>query len=189
MIIDIYSRYVPGWMLAHAENATPGRGAARRHRRQAEHRPRPADHPRRPRLADDRQARRVPARRPRRHQVALAGRTAQQRQPVQRKPVPHPQVPARVPRPLRLLSRTPTPSAAGSSAGTTTSTVTPASGSTRPPTSTTGEPKQSASKRAVVLDAAYASNPERFVRKPPQPPALPTAVWINEPKEDPATTQ
>jgi putative transposase len=44
-------------------------------------------------------------------------------------------------------------------------------------------------KRAIVLDAAYADHPERFVRKPPEPPALPTAVWINEPKEDTATTQ
>jgi putative transposase len=44
-------------------------------------------------------------------------------------------------------------------------------------------------KRADVLNAAYAAHPERFVRKPPQPPALPTAVWINEPKEDPTTTQ
>jgi len=44
-------------------------------------------------------------------------------------------------------------------------------------------------KRAIVLNDAYAIHPERFVRKPPQPPALPTAVWINEPKEDPATTQ
>ena len=43
--------------------------------------------------------------------------------------------------------------------------------------------------RAVVLDAAYAAHPERFVRKPPAPPALPTAVWINEPKEETATTQ
>jgi putative transposase len=43
--------------------------------------------------------------------------------------------------------------------------------------------------RAEVLSAAYAAHPERFVRKPPQPPALPTAVWINEPKEDTATTQ
>jgi putative transposase len=43
--------------------------------------------------------------------------------------------------------------------------------------------------RAVVLNAAYAEHPERFVRKPPQPPALPTAVWINEPNEDPTTTQ
>jgi len=44
-------------------------------------------------------------------------------------------------------------------------------------------------KRGFVLDAAYADHPERFVRKPPEPPRLPTAVWINEPKEDPATTQ
>jgi putative transposase len=43
-------------------------------------------------------------------------------------------------------------------------------------------------KRAIVLNDAYAIHPERFVRKPPQPPALPTAVWINEPRED-ATTQ
>jgi putative transposase len=43
--------------------------------------------------------------------------------------------------------------------------------------------------RADVLSAAYAEHPERFVRKPPQPPALPAAVWINQPKEDPATTQ
>jgi putative transposase len=44
-------------------------------------------------------------------------------------------------------------------------------------------------KRAVVLDAAHVEHPERFVRKPPEPPKLPTAVWINEPKEDAATTQ
>jgi putative transposase len=44
-------------------------------------------------------------------------------------------------------------------------------------------------RRADVLRAAYAAHPERFVRKPPEPPALPTVVWINEPKEDPTTTQ
>jgi putative transposase len=44
-------------------------------------------------------------------------------------------------------------------------------------------------RRAGVLNAAYAEHPERFVRKPPQPPALPTAVWINEPNEDTDTTQ
>ena len=44
--------------------------------------------------------------------------------------------------------------------------------------------------RALVLNAAYAEHPERFVRNPPEPPRLPTAVWINEPKEeDQATTQ
>ena len=43
--------------------------------------------------------------------------------------------------------------------------------------------------RAEVLGAAYAAHPERFVRKVPTPPALPTVVWINEPKGDDATTQ
>jgi putative transposase len=38
--------------------------------------------------------------------------------------------------------------------------------------------------RARVLDAAYAAHPERFVRKPPAPPELPTAAWINKPEED-----
>jgi putative transposase len=36
--------------------------------------------------------------------------------------------------------------------------------------------------RQQVLSAAYAAHPERFVRKPPQPPRLPHAVWINPPK-------
>jgi putative transposase len=35
--------------------------------------------------------------------------------------------------------------------------------------------------RARVLKAAYERNPERFVRKPPVPPDLPTAAWINKP--------
>jgi putative transposase len=35
--------------------------------------------------------------------------------------------------------------------------------------------------RARVLEAAYAHNPERFVHKPPVPPELPTAAWINKP--------
>lgn len=35
--------------------------------------------------------------------------------------------------------------------------------------------------RATVLTTAYAAHPERFVRRPPTPPALPTAAWINPP--------
>jgi putative transposase len=35
--------------------------------------------------------------------------------------------------------------------------------------------------RQVVLDGAYAAHPERFVGKPPRPPRLPEAVWINRP--------
>jgi putative transposase len=37
--------------------------------------------------------------------------------------------------------------------------------------------------RQVTLTAAYAAHPERFVLKPPQPPALPTEVWINPPPQ------
>jgi len=36
-------------------------------------------------------------------------------------------------------------------------------------------------RRAAVLAAAYAAHPERFVRKPPTPPALPSPAWINRP--------
>jgi putative transposase len=35
--------------------------------------------------------------------------------------------------------------------------------------------------RGRVLDAAYERHPERFVRRPPVPPELPTAAWINKP--------
>lgn len=37
--------------------------------------------------------------------------------------------------------------------------------------------------RARVLDAAYAAHPERFVNRAPAPAAPPTAVWINPPKK------
>jgi putative transposase len=35
--------------------------------------------------------------------------------------------------------------------------------------------------RAATLDAAYAANPARFRHRRPQPPKLPTVAWINEP--------
>jgi len=37
--------------------------------------------------------------------------------------------------------------------------------------------------RNEVLQKAYAAHPERFVRKAPEPPRLPEAVWINKPIE------
>ena len=43
--------------------------------------------------------------------------------------------------------------------------------------------------RAVVLDAAYHAHPERFVRKPPEPPKIPTNSWINPPNETEAAAQ
>jgi putative transposase len=36
--------------------------------------------------------------------------------------------------------------------------------------------------RAAVLQAAYAAHPERFVRQIPVPPLVPEAAWINKPK-------
>ena len=44
-----------------------------------------------------------------------------------------------------------------------------------------GHAKQLHAARGVVLDAAYQRHPQRFVRKPPAPPELPTAAWINKP--------
>jgi len=41
--------------------------------------------------------------------------------------------------------------------------------------------------RHQVLMTAYAAHPERFVRKPPQPPILPHAVWINPPTKQSAS--
>jgi putative transposase len=40
--------------------------------------------------------------------------------------------------------------------------------------------------RQRILTGAYLAHPERFVRKSPTPPALPHAVWINPPKDQPA---
>jgi putative transposase len=41
--------------------------------------------------------------------------------------------------------------------------------------------------RCLTLARAHEAHPERFVRHPPRPPRVPTAVWINPParKEEP----
>jgi hypothetical protein len=41
--------------------------------------------------------------------------------------------------------------------------------------------------RNGYLTPRYATHPERFARKPPQPPILPHAVWINPPKAQSAS--
>jgi putative transposase len=43
--------------------------------------------------------------------------------------------------------------------------------------------------RARVLDAAYLAHPERFVSKPPAPPKLPGTSWINPPQDKETDTQ
>jgi putative transposase len=47
-----------------------------------------------------------------------------------------------------------------------------------------GRAKALHAERQRVLQAAYAARPERFVRRPPRPPELPTAVWINKPTSE-----
>ena len=46
-----------------------------------------------------------------------------------------------------------------------------------------GMAKQLTAVRQETLLAAYRSHPERFVHRPPQPPELPRAAWINPPAE------
>jgi putative transposase len=43
--------------------------------------------------------------------------------------------------------------------------------------------------RGLVLDAAYAARPERFVRQPPRPPTIPTHSWINPPDQTETDTR
>ncbi len=79
VILDVYSRYVPGWLVAPRESAA-GRGADHhRHRRAGPDGP--AHHPRRPGIVDDLQDRHPAARRP--------GRAAEPQAPapVQRQPL------------------------------------------------------------------------------------------------------
>jgi putative transposase len=44
-----------------------------------------------------------------------------------------------------------------------------------------GEAQTVLAHRQVVLDAAYQAHPDRFVRRPPKPMPLPSEVWINKP--------
>ncbi len=52
-----------------------------------------------------------------------------------------------------------------------------------------GRAEQTHAARAQVLNAAYAATPERFVRRPPQPPTPPTAAWINKPENPTANPE
>lgn len=52
-----------------------------------------------------------------------------------------------------------------------------------------GTASEVVSKRQALLDAAYRAHPERFVNRPPRHPALPDAVWINPPVASTSTDE
>ena len=170
VLLDVFSRYVVGWLLAHRESGTlADRLIAETVEQGGRHVG--AHHPRRPGPLDDQQAGRLPARGPGHHEEPQP--TARpRRQPLQRGPVQDHQVPPGLPGPvrlhrgwprllpdvLRLVQRRAPPQRAG-----------PDDPRDGPPGPRTRGPGQ----RAIVLDAAYAAHPERFVRKRPEPPPLP----------------
>lgn len=50
-----------------------------------------------------------------------------------------------------------------------------------------GTAEQIRAQRAATLDAAYQQHPERFVIKPPQPPQISQTIWINKPGQETTT--
>lgn len=52
-----------------------------------------------------------------------------------------------------------------------------------------GQAKTVLAQRQIVLSAAFEEHPERFVNKHPQPVAVPDAVWINPPKTEDNNTK
>lgn len=50
-----------------------------------------------------------------------------------------------------------------------------------------GTAEQIRQQRALTLDAAYQQHPERFIRKPPQPPQISPTIWINQPEQEAST--
>jgi putative transposase len=50
----------------------------------------------------------------------------------------------------------------------------------------TGQAHHIRDKRCKILHSAYEKHPERFVKGIPQPPRIPKAAWINKPQEDAA---
>lgn len=52
-----------------------------------------------------------------------------------------------------------------------------------------GEAPTVLGRRQTVLDAAYQAHPDRFVRRPPKPLPLPSEVWINKPNPPDGKTE
>ena len=174
-------------MVAHRESATLAERFIGETCARQGHRPRPADHPRRPRARDDLEARGAAAGRPRRHQDPRAPARLQ-RQPVLGGAVQDPEVPAGVPGALRLDPGRPGPLPRLLPL------VQHRAPSQRPrpaharTTCTHGLAEQRVAARATCSPPPMPPTRNASPRGLPQPPARPEAVWINPPKP-PATEE
>ena len=101
VILDVFSRYVVGWTVQYRETAQLATALIEQADRAAADHPQDPDAARRSRRADARQAGGVPAGRSRRHEDAQSP-VHLQRQPLLGVELQDPEVPARVPRPVRL---------------------------------------------------------------------------------------
>jgi putative transposase len=182
VIIDIYSRYVAGWMVASREHSLLAErllaDSICKHGIDANQ----LTNPRRQRLLDGLQTGGVAASRPRGHQEPLPA-PREQRQPLLRGPVQDSQVPPGLPSPVRqpggrsqllpavlcLVQRRARHSGIGFHT---------------PADLHYGRAPQLSERRADVLAEAYAAHPKRFVRKHPEPPRLPGVAWINRPLQE-----
>ena len=104
VLLDIFSRYTVGWMVAERESSGAGRHAHRANLPQPRHRT-PDAHPAfGSRRADDQQVHRTTARRPRGDPFAQPP-ASQRRQPLLRGAVQDPEVPSQLPRAVRRCRR------------------------------------------------------------------------------------
>jgi putative transposase len=187
VLLDIFSRSVPGWLVAMAENAALAeRLIAETVRKEALpdgqltiHADRGSSMAPRPvalLLADLASPRAIPGR--------ACPTTTRFPSPSSR--------PSNTGRPFpsgSARSRTPAASAGSSSPGTTHEHRHSGIGLLTRAMVHAGIAQEVHAGRATVLADAYAAHPERFVRGLPRPPELPTAVWINPPAKRGVPTQ
>ena len=100
VILDVFSRYIVGWTVQYRESGELAKALIEQATEQQQITPARADVARRPRRPDARQARRVSPGRPGHHEDAQPP-VHLQRQPLLGVELQDPEVPARVPRPVR----------------------------------------------------------------------------------------
>ena len=185
VILDLFSRYVVGWMVAAHENAHLAQRLIEATCRKQHIGPQQLTIHAGPRRAEAQQARRALVLRPRHRGEPLAA-SGEQRQSLVRSPSPDGQIPPGLsgplrfhrtrardrPRSLRVVQRRASPQW-------------PELSHARRRPRWGARPR---SLRSVTTRASRPTppHPERFVQGPPRGETLPTAVWINPPAKVPA---